>query len=34
MEAMKKCGENWNSLTPEIKVKYEQMHQKDKIRYE
>ena len=23
MEAMKKCGENWNLLTPEEKVKYE-----------
>lgn len=33
-EAMKKCGEIWNTLSAEDRVKYEQMHDKDKLRYE
>lgn len=31
---MKKCGEIWNTLTPDERAKYDQMHEKDKIRYE
>jgi hypothetical protein len=31
---MKKCGEIWNTLSAEEKVKYEALHDKDKIRYE
>jgi len=32
-EAMKKCGELWNKLTPEEKQKYEDSHAKDVLRY-
>jgi hypothetical protein len=32
-EAMKKCGELWNKLTPDEKKKYEEKHDKDVVRY-
>ena len=32
-EAMKKCGELWNSLEPEKKAKYEGQHNNDVTRY-
>lgn len=32
-EAMKKCGELWNKLTPEEKKAYEDAHEKDVLRY-
>ena len=32
-EAMKKCGELWNKLTPEEKKKYEEKHDNDVVRY-
>jgi hypothetical protein len=31
---MKKCGEIWNTLSADEKIKYEEMHNKDKTRYE
>jgi HMG (high mobility group) box len=31
---MKKCGEIWNTLSPEDRAKYDEMHDKDKVRYE
>ena len=30
---MKKCGALWNALTEEEKKKYDEMHNKDEIRY-
>lgn len=32
-EAMKKCGELWNKLTPEERKEYEDSHEKDVLRY-
>ena len=33
-EAMKKCGELWNKLSPEEKKAYEDAHEKDVLRYQ